>query len=101
MDLDEDAVGSGCGGGAGQRLDESAVARGMAGVDDHGQVRMKLQPRHRPEVERETQRGVERAYATLTQHDLVGALLEDVVRGHQQFVERARQSTLEHYGFAE
>ena len=53
------------------------------------------------EVEREARRGLERADAALAQHHVLVALLEDVVGGHQQLVERRRQPALEQHRLAE
>ena len=47
VDLDDDAVGADGRRGAGERLDQPPVAGRVAGIDDHGQVRVQLQPRHR------------------------------------------------------
>jgi len=101
VDLDDDAVRPDRGGRPGQRLDQAAVARRVAGVDDHRQVRVQLQPRDRREVEREARGRLERADAALAQHHLVVALLEHVVRGHQQLVERRGEPALEQHRLAD
>ena len=84
-----------------ERLDEPPVARRVARVDDHRQVRVQLQPRHGAEVEREARRGLERADAALAQDHVLVALLQDVVGGHQQLVERGGQPALEQHRLAE
>ena len=84
-----------------ERLDQPPVARGVARVDDHRQVRVQLQPRHGAEVEREARRGLERPDPALAQDHVLVALLEHVVGGHQQLVERGRQPALEQHGLAE
>src|SRR3954447_2546989 len=84
VDLDDDPVRADGGGRARQRLDEAAVAGGVARVDDHRQVRVELQPRHGAEVEREAGGGLERADAALAEHDRLVSLLEDVVRRLEQ-----------------
>ena len=73
----------------------------MRRVDDHRQVRVQLQPRHRAEVEREARGGLERADPALAQDHVLVALLEDVVGGLQQLVERRRQPALEQHRLAE
>ena len=88
MDLDDDPVGAHGGGGARERLDQAPVARGVRRVDDHRQVGVELQPRHGAEVEREARGGLEGADPALAQDDGLVALLEDVVGGQQQLVER-------------
>ena len=101
MDLDDDPVGADRRGRARERLDEPAVARRVARVDDHRQVRVQLEPRDRAEVEREARRGLERADAALAQDHALVALLEHVVGGHQQLVERGREPALEQHRLAE
>ena len=60
-----------------------------------GRWRELLQHRHRHQVEREPVGGLERADPALAQHHRVVALLEDVLGGHQQLVERRGQAALE------
>ena len=55
----------------------------------------------RAEVEREARRGLERADAALAEDHVLVALLEDVVGGLQQLVQRRRQPALEQHGLAE
>ena len=50
VDLDDHAVGAGRDGGRAQRRDQLAVAGGVAGVDDHRQMGVPLEPRHGGEV---------------------------------------------------
>ena len=100
-DLDDDAVGADRGGRARQRLDQAPVARRVRRVDDHRQVRVELEPRHRAEVEREARGGLERADPALAQDHLLVALLEDVVGRLQQLVQRRRQPALEQHRLAE
>ena len=70
-------------------------------VDDHRQVRVQLEPRDRAEVEREARRGLEGADPALAEDHVLVALLEDVVGGLQQLVERRRQPALEQHRLAE
>src|SRR4051794_25600338 len=93
------------GGGVGPRDGAGArrapVARGVRRVDDDRQVRVELEPRDRAEVEREARGRLEGPDAALAQHQPLVALLEDVVGGHQQLVERRGQPALEQDGLAE
>ena len=73
---------------------------GVAGVDDHGQVRELLEHRDRGEVEREAVRRLERADAALAQQHVGVALLEDVLRRHQQLLERRGQAALDQHRLA-
>src|SRR4051812_7199982 len=100
-DLDDDAVRADRGGGSAERLDEAAVAGGVARVDDHRKVGVELQPRHRAEIEREARRGLERADAALAEDDVLVALLQDVVGGLEELVERAAEAALEEDRLAE
>src|SRR5829696_622644 len=51
--LDDDAVRADGRRAARERLDQAPVARRVAGIHDHRQVRVQLEPRHGAEVERE------------------------------------------------
>jgi hypothetical protein len=98
--LDDDPVGARGGGGQRQRPDEVAPAGGVARVDDHRQVRELLEHRHGHQVEREAVGGLERADAALAQHHVRVALLEHVLRRHQQLLERGAEAALEQDGQA-
>ena len=100
VDLHDQAVGARRGGGHGHRLDQVAAAGGVAGVDDHRQVRQLLEHRHRHQVEREPVGGLERADAALAQDHVAVALLEHVLGGHQQLLERGAQAALDQHGHA-
>ena len=65
-----------------------------------GQVRELLEHRHRREVEREAVGGLEGADAALAQQHVRVALLEDVLRRHQQLLERRAEAALEQHGQA-
>ena len=77
---------------AGTRL---AAARGVARIDDHRQMRELLEDGDRHEVKREAIGGLERADPALAQDHVSVALVEHVLGGHQQLLERARQPALE------
>ena len=62
-----------------------------------GRWRQLLEHRDRREVEREAVGGLERADAALAEHHALVALLEDVLRRHQQLLERRRQPALEQH----
>ena len=61
------------------------------------QVRELLEDRDGGEVEREAVGGLERADAALAEQHVLVALLEDVLGGHEQLVERARQAALDEH----
>src|SRR5215218_7229285 len=95
VDLDDDPVRAGRRGRERERLDQRAPPGGVAGVDDHRQVRELLQHRDRREVEREAVSGLEGADPALAQQHVGVALLEHVLGRHQQLLERRRQPALE------
>ena len=87
--LDDDAVGARRGRGQRERLDQRrARPAAWLGIDDHRQVRELLEHRHGGEVEREAGGGLEGADAALAEHHVRIALREDVLRRHQQLLER-------------
>src|SRR5690606_7632345 len=98
--LDDDPVGAGGGPGERQRRDQRAAARGVAGVDPHGQVRELLEHRYGADVEREARRGLERPDAALAEHHLRVALAEDVLRGLEELADRRGHAALEQHRLA-
>src|SRR5215207_679517 len=100
VDLDDDAVGAGRGRRQRQRLYQRALARRVARVDHDRQVRQLAQHRHGHQVEREAVARLVGADAALAEHHLLVALLEDVLRRHQQFLERRRQAALQQHRLA-
>ena len=97
MDLDDDPVGSGGGGGERHRLHQVTAAGGVAGVDEHRQMGPSLEHGDRHQVQGEAVRGLERADPALAEDHRLVALLEDVLGRHQQLVERRRQPALEQH----
>src|ERR671916_168046 len=95
VDLDDDAVGPRGRRRPGERPDEPPVARGVGRIDDDRQVRVELEPGDRPDVEREPHCGLEGADAALAEHDALVPLLEHVVGGHEELVERRGEAALE------
>ena len=89
--LDDDPVGADGGSGPRQRQHEIAPAGGVGRVDDHRQVRLVLQHRHRPEVERVARGALERPDAALAEDDALVALLGHVLGGHQQLLDGRRR----------
>ena len=75
--------------------DEAAPAGRVAGVDDHRQVGHLLQRRDRGDVQREAVGRLERPDPALAQDHVRVALLEDVLRRHQQLLERRGQAALD------
>ena len=92
VDLDDDPVRAGRRRGERERLDEVAPAGRVARVDDHRQVRELLEHRDRRQVEREAVGRLEGADAALAEDHGLVALLEHVLGGHQQLLERARRA---------
>ena len=80
-----------------QRLHQRAAAGRVARVDDHREVRELLEHRHGGEVEREAVGRLERADAALAEQHVRVALLEDVLRRHQQLLERGAEAALEQH----
>jgi hypothetical protein len=58
-------------------------------------MRELLEHRNRHQIEGEAIGGLERANAALAEDHLLVALLEDVLRRHQQLLERRREAALE------
>ena len=98
--LDDDPVGAGRGGGHRERGDEAAAAGRVARVHDHGQVGELLEHRYRGDVQREAVGRLEGADPALAQDHVRVALLEDVLRRHQQLLERRGQAALDQRGLA-
>jgi hypothetical protein len=100
VDLDDDAVGPRRRRRERQRLDERALPGGVARVDDDRQVRQLAQHRHGHEVEREAVARLVGADAALAEHHLLVALLQHVLRRHQELLERGRQASLQQHRLA-
>src|ERR687892_280595 len=98
--LDDHAVGAGRRGGQRERLDEAAPARRVGRVHDDRQVGELAQYWHRHQVEREAVARLVGADPALAQHDVRVALLEDVLRRHQELLERRRQPALQQHWYA-
>src|SRR4051794_5343019 len=95
--LDDDPVGARGGCGQGQGEHEIAPPGRVARIHHHGQVRELLEHRHGHQVEREAVARLEGPDAALAQHHLLVALLEDVLRRHQEVLERGRQAALQEH----
>ena len=65
-------------------------------VDDHRQVRRRLDERHGADVEGVADRRLEGADAALAQHDVEVAALRDVLGGHQPLLDGGGHPALEH-----
>src|SRR5215207_9399211 len=100
VNLDDDAVGAGRGRRERQRLDERALAGRVARVDHDRQVRQLAQHRHGHQVEGEAVARLVGADAALAQHHLLVALLQDVLRRHEELLERRRQAALQEHRLA-
>src|SRR5712664_38238 len=99
MDFDEQAVGADSDSGARKRQNFVALAGAVAGVDKNGKMAAFFYGGNDGEVERVARKIRERSNAPLAEHDVVIALGEDVLRGHQELVERGGHAALEEYGF--
>ena len=100
MRLDDQAVGAGGDGGAGQRRNEFARAGGVAGIDDDRQVRKLLGDGDAAQIEQIARAGVERAQAALAEHDLGAAVDDQIFGGGEPFLDGAGQAALEQHGAA-
>ena len=72
----------------------------MARVDHDRQVRELAQHRHGHQVEREAVARLVGADAALAEHHLLVALLQHVLRRHQELLERRRQPALQKHRLA-
>src|SRR5215211_3060279 len=97
MDLDDYAVGAGRGRRERERLHERALPGRVARVDHDRQVGQLAKHRHRHQVEREALTRLVGADAALAEHHVLVALLEDVLRGHQELLERRRVPALQEH----
>src|SRR3989442_1496897 len=97
MHLDDDPVRAGGDSGARQRQHELAATGGMQRIDDHREVRLLLQHGNGADVERVPRRPLERRDAPLAEDHLRVALLHDVLRGHQQLLDRRRRPALQQH----
>ena len=97
MDLDDEPVGPRRGTGDGHRPDQRPMAGGMGRVDDHRQVGPLPEHRHRGQVERVPGGGVEAPDAPLAHHDVGIARREDVLGGHEPFLDGRGQAALEEH----
>src|SRR5215216_2647835 len=95
VDLDDDAVGSRRRRGERQRLHEGALPRRVARVDHDRQVGQLAKDGHGHQVEREAVGRLVGADAALAEHHLLVALLQHVLGGHQELLERGGESALQ------
>ncbi len=101
VDLDEQAIGAGGDGAAGEGADEACVAGGVRRVDDHRQPAAHLQQRQRRQVEREAHTVLERADAALAEDHRRVARSEDVVGSAEQLVDGAAEPALQQHRAAD
>ena len=98
MDFDEKAVGAYGDGGAGERENFVAFAGAVRGVDQDGEVATLFDGGDDGEVEGVAGEVREGTDAALAEHDIVVAFGEDVLGGHQKFVEGGGHTALEEHG---
>ena len=97
MDLDHDPVGADRDAADRQRLDQPALAGGVARIDDDGQVGQLVEQRHRRQVHRVAGVRLERPDAALAQDHVRVARADDVLGGHQPLLDRRAVAALEHH----
>lgn len=93
--FDEEAIYSQCDTGSGEVRHTIGVAHGMAGIEDHGEVAMRLEVGNPTEIEGETGLGLEGADTAFAEDDLVISTGEDKFRCLEEFLEGGTESTLE------
>jgi hypothetical protein len=99
VDFDEKAIGAYGDRGAGEREDFVTFAGAVGGIDEDGEVAALFDGRNDGEVERVAGEIGEGADAAFAEHDLVVAFGQDVLGGHEEFVERGGHAALEEHGF--
>ena len=87
MDFDEEAVGANGDGGAGKWKNFVALAGAVAGIDEDGKMAALFYGGDDGEIESVAGEIGEGADAALAEHDVVVAFGEDVLGGHEEFVE--------------
>jgi hypothetical protein len=95
MDLDQQSVGARRHRRARQRGHEPRLAARVRGIDDHRQVRLALEHRHRRDIEDVAVGRFERTDSALAQDDPMIAAGRDVLRGHQPFADRRAHAALQ------
>ena len=97
MHFDDQAVGADRHPGARERGNQAALARRMAGIENHRQVRQLVQHRYRRDVAGVARGGFEGADAALAQNHVGVAVRHDVLRRHQQFLDRGAHAALQQH----
>ena len=97
VDLDHDPVGPDRDAAEGERLDQPALAGGVARVDDDRQVGQPVEERHRGEIHRVPGVRLERPDAALAQDHVGIPGADDVLGGHQEFLDGRAVAALEHH----
>ena len=95
--LDHETVGARRDRGPRHRRHQVAVARGVGGIDDHRQVRQRLDHGHRAEVERVARRRLERADAALAEDHVRVAVSHHVLGGEQPLLDGVAQPALQEH----
>ena len=94
---DDDPVGADRPRGPSERGHPAPHTRRVAGIDDHGEVRLLLRHGHPRQVERVPRRRLERPDPSLAQDDLGVPALGDVLRRLEPLVDRHGQPALQHH----
>ena len=81
----------------GHRRHQIRMARAMARIDHHRQMRAGMQPRHRCQRQREAGVRFKRADAPLAEHHLPVAPVENVFGRQQEFLHRRRRAALQQH----
>src|SRR2546429_375493 len=98
MNFDEQSVGANGDGRTGERQNLVTLPGAMAGVDENGQVAALFDRRDDREVQSVARKVRKGPNAALAQHHVVVALGEEVLRGHEKFIEGGGHAALEKNG---
>src|ERR1022692_3540768 len=97
MDLHDQSVGANRHRGAGERGNQAALARGVARVENHRQVRKLIQHRYGRDIASVARRRLEGPYAALAQNHVGVAVGHNVLGGHEQFLDSGTHAALEQH----
>jgi len=98
VNFDEEAIGANRDRSARKRKNFVTLAGAVAGIDENREVAAFFDGRNDGEIERVAGEVGEGAHAAFAEHDVVVAFGEDVLGGHEEFVEGGGHATLEEHG---
>ena len=96
VDLDHDAIRPDRDAAKGERLDQPALAGGVARIDDHRQVGQVVEQRDGGKVHRVARVRLERPDPALAQDDVRVPGADDVLGGHQELLDGRAVAAFEH-----